>query len=115
MGQVYGGQVVRASQVMHGKTSLIRHDGTGVFAGLPQPLVATRYHSLVVDRESFPAELEITAESDDGSIMGLRHRSSTSRACSSTPSRSSRSAAMTCSAPGSTASTRAWPNGNRVG
>jgi anthranilate synthase component 2 len=74
IGQVYGGRVVRAPQVMHGKTSLIRHEGVGVFAGLPQPLEATRYHSLVVDRASVPDCLEITAETDDGIVMGLRHR-----------------------------------------
>jgi anthranilate synthase/aminodeoxychorismate synthase-like glutamine amidotransferase len=74
IGQVYGGQVVRAPQVMHGKTSLIRHEGKGVFAGLPVPLEATRYHSLVVDRASVPDCLEITAETDDGTVMGLRHR-----------------------------------------
>ncbi|MGQ0832384.1 MAG: anthranilate synthase component II [Microthrixaceae bacterium] len=74
IGQVYGGAVVRAPQVMHGKTSLIRHGGVGVFAGLPDPLEATRYHSLVVDRASVPAVLEITAETDDGIVMGLRHR-----------------------------------------
>jgi anthranilate synthase/aminodeoxychorismate synthase-like glutamine amidotransferase len=74
IGQVYGGQVVRAPQVMHGKTSLIRHTGAGVFAGLPDPLEATRYHSLVVDRASVPDVLEITAETDDGIVMGLRHR-----------------------------------------
>ena len=74
IGQVYGGEVVRAPQVMHGKTSLIRHHDAGVFAGLPQPLEATRYHSLVVDRASVPACLEITAETDDGIVMGLRHR-----------------------------------------
>ena len=74
IGQVYGGQVVRAPQVMHGKTSLIRHRDGGVFAGLPQPLEATRYHSLVVDRASVPDCLEITAETDDGVVMGLRHR-----------------------------------------
>jgi anthranilate synthase/aminodeoxychorismate synthase-like glutamine amidotransferase len=74
IGQVYGGRVVRAPQVMHGKTSLIRHSDSGVFAGLPQPLEATRYHSLVVDRASVPACLEITAETDDGIVMGLRHR-----------------------------------------
>jgi anthranilate synthase/aminodeoxychorismate synthase-like glutamine amidotransferase len=74
IGQVYGGQVVRAPQVMHGKTSLIRHTEVGVFAGLPQPLEATRYHSLVVDRTSVPDCLEITAETDDGIVMGLRHR-----------------------------------------
>ena len=74
IGQVYGGQVVRAPQVMHGKTSLIRHTDAGVFAGLPQPLEATRYHSLVVDRTSVPDCLEITAETDDGIVMGLRHK-----------------------------------------
>ena len=74
IGQVFGGTVVRAPQVMHGKTSLIRHQGAGVFAGLPQPLEATRYHSLVVDRASVPDSLEITAETDDGIVMGLRHR-----------------------------------------
>ncbi len=74
IGQVYGATVVRAPQVMHGKTSLIRHTDTGVFAGLPQPLEATRYHSLIVDRASVPGCLEITAETDDGIVMGLRHR-----------------------------------------
>jgi len=74
IGEVYGGEVVRAPQVMHGKTSLIRHTDAGVFAGLPQPLEATRYHSLVVDRASVPDCLEITAETDDGIVMGLRHR-----------------------------------------
>ena len=75
LGQVYGGEVVRAAEVMHGKTSLIHHNGVGVFAGLPAPFEATRYHSLVVDRGSVPAELEITAWTDDGTVMGLRHRS----------------------------------------
>ena len=74
LGQVFGGRVVRAGEVMHGKTSVIRHDGRGVFAGLPNPFEATRYHSLVVDRDSIPPELEITAETDDGTVMGLRHR-----------------------------------------
>ena len=74
LGQVYGGTVVRAPQGMHGKTSLIRHDGSGVFTGLPDPLEATRYHSLVVDRASVPDCLEVTAETDDGIVMGLRHR-----------------------------------------
>ena len=74
LGQVFGGRVVRAGQVMHGKTSVIRHDGQGVFAGLPNPFEATRYHSLVVDRDSVPPELEISAETDDGTVMGLRHR-----------------------------------------
>ncbi|HTN81316.1 MAG TPA: aminodeoxychorismate/anthranilate synthase component II [Acidimicrobiales bacterium] len=74
IGQVYGGEVVRAMTVMHGKTSLIHHTGQGVFAGLPDPFEATRYHSLVVERASLPSCLEVTAESDDGTIMGLRHR-----------------------------------------
>jgi anthranilate synthase component 2 len=74
MGQVFGGTVVRAPQVMHGKTSIIRHDGRGLFAGLPNPFEATRYHSLIVDRASVPPELEISAETDDGIVMGLRHR-----------------------------------------
>ena len=74
IGQVYGGKVVRAPRVMHGKTSLIQHHNTGVFAGLPNPLEATRYHSLVVDRASVPDVLEISAETDDGIVMGLRHK-----------------------------------------
>jgi anthranilate synthase/aminodeoxychorismate synthase-like glutamine amidotransferase len=74
IGHVYGGRVVRAGELMHGKTSFIRHHGDGVFAGLPSPLEATRYHSLVVDRATLPDELVITAETDDGTIMGLRHR-----------------------------------------
>ena len=74
IGQVFGGQVVRAATVMHGKTSVVHHDGRGIFAGLPDPLEATRYHSLVVDRESLPAALEVSAWTDDGTVMGLRHR-----------------------------------------
>jgi anthranilate synthase/aminodeoxychorismate synthase-like glutamine amidotransferase len=74
IGQLYGGRVVRAPQVMHGKTSEIHHTGVGVLAGLPDPFTATRYHSLVVERESMPACLEITAEAEDGTVMGLRHR-----------------------------------------
>jgi anthranilate synthase component II len=74
IGQLYGGRVVRAGQVMHGKTSMIRHAGDGLFAGLPNPFEATRYHSLVVERDSVPDCLEITAETDDGVVMGLRHR-----------------------------------------
>lgn len=70
----YGGRVGRAAEVMHGKTSEVVHDGTGVFAGLPNPLEATRYHSLVVERASWPAVLRITAWTEDGTIMGLRHR-----------------------------------------
>lgn len=74
IGQVYGGEVVRAGRLMHGKTSPILHRDTGVFAGLPNPFDATRYHSLLVKRETFPAALEITAETAEGEIMGLRHR-----------------------------------------
>ncbi|HEV7677849.1 MAG TPA: aminodeoxychorismate/anthranilate synthase component II [Candidatus Dormibacteraeota bacterium] len=75
IGQAYGGEVVRAPRVMHGKVSAVRHHGTGVFAGLPDPFEATRYHSLVVAREGLPSALEVTAWTDDGLIMGLRHRS----------------------------------------
>ncbi len=74
IGQVYGGDVVRAPELMHGKTSLISHEGRGVFAGLPDPFEATRYHSLVVERDSVPDVLEITAQTQDGLVMGLRHR-----------------------------------------
>ena len=74
MGQAFGGEVVRAPQVMHGKTSMIRHRDVGVFHGLPNPVEATRYHSLIVERDTLPDALEITAETDDGLIMGLRHR-----------------------------------------
>ncbi|MEJ2789164.1 MULTISPECIES: aminodeoxychorismate/anthranilate synthase component II [unclassified Pseudoxanthomonas] len=79
IGQAYGGNVIRAGRIMHGKTSRIRHEGKGVFAGLPDAYEATRYHSLVVERSSLPAALEVTAwtENEDGSmeeIMGLRHR-----------------------------------------
>ena len=74
IGQVYGGEVVRADRLMHGKTSLIHHSGVGVFAGLPEPFEATRYHSLIVRRETLPECLEITAWTDEGEIMGLRHR-----------------------------------------
>jgi anthranilate synthase/aminodeoxychorismate synthase-like glutamine amidotransferase len=74
IGEVFGGRVVRADRVMHGKTSSVHHDGRGVFTGLPDPFEATRYHSLVVERASLPDVLEITATTDDGTIMGLRHR-----------------------------------------
>ena len=74
IGHVYGGNVVSAPQLMHGKTSFITHNNTGVFTGLPSPLEATRYHSLVIDRTTMPAELLITAESVDGTVMGVRHR-----------------------------------------
>ena len=73
IGALYGGSIERAPRVMHGKTSEIIHDGTGVFAGIPSPFVATRYHSLVVERDSVPDVLRITAETEDGLVMGHRH------------------------------------------
>ncbi len=73
LGEVFGGRVIRAPEIVHGKTSLIRHHGVGVFKGLPSPIEATRYHSLIVERDTLPAVLEVTAETDDGLIMGLRH------------------------------------------
>jgi anthranilate synthase component 2 len=75
MGQAFGGKVVRARELMHGKTSLIHHDGRGVFAGLKNPFTATRYHSLTIEKASAPEALEITAWTEDGEIMGVRHRS----------------------------------------
>ena len=74
IGQAFGGKVVRAKQVMHGKVSRIRHDENGVFRKIPNSFTATRYHSLVVERASLPSCLEISAEAEDGEIMGLRHR-----------------------------------------
>jgi para-aminobenzoate synthetase component 2 len=74
IGQIFGGRVVRASQVVHGKASEVRHDGKSVFTGLKSPFEAGRYHSLIVERETLPACLEISAETSDGVIMGLRHR-----------------------------------------
>ncbi len=74
IGHVFGGEVVRAPRLMHGKTSLIQHDGKTIFAGLPNPFEATRYHSLIVRKETLPSCLEITAETDQGEIMGLRHK-----------------------------------------
>ena len=74
IGEFFGGDVNRAPAVMHGKTSLIKHDGKGVFKSLPNPFEATRYHSLIVDRDTLPDDLEVTAETDDGLIMGLRHK-----------------------------------------
>jgi len=74
IGEVFGGRVIRAPQVMHGKTSEIHHDGKTIFRGLPQDFPATRYHSLIVERKSLPRTLEISAETHDGIIMGLRHR-----------------------------------------
>jgi anthranilate synthase/aminodeoxychorismate synthase-like glutamine amidotransferase len=74
IGQAFGGKVVRAKRVMHGKVSAVRHDGDGVFEGLPEQFEATRYHSLAVERASLPSCLKVTAEAEDGEIMGLRHR-----------------------------------------
>jgi anthranilate synthase/aminodeoxychorismate synthase-like glutamine amidotransferase len=74
IGQAFGGRIVRAARVMHGKLSRITHRAEGVFHGLKNPLTATRYHSLVIERASLPSCLEITAESEDGEIMGVRHR-----------------------------------------
>jgi anthranilate synthase component 2 len=74
IGQAFGGRVVKAERVMHGKVSSIRHDGRGVFAGIPDGFAATRYHSLAVERQSLPACLEVSAQSEEGEIMGLRHR-----------------------------------------
>lgn len=75
IGEVFGGRIVRAPRLMHGKTSMIRHDGTGLFTGIANPFEATRYHSLAVEPASFPKELKVTAEADDGTIMALKHRS----------------------------------------
>jgi anthranilate synthase/aminodeoxychorismate synthase-like glutamine amidotransferase len=75
IGQAFGGKVVRAARVMHGKVSRIRHDGSGIFSQIPDEFVATRYHSLVVERATLPGCLAVTAQSEDGEIMGLRHRS----------------------------------------
>ena len=74
IGQAFGGRIVHAGQLMHGKTSEIRHKDAGVFHGLPNPLTATRYHSLVIEKKSLPTCLEVTAWTDDGEIMGVRHR-----------------------------------------
>jgi para-aminobenzoate synthetase component II len=74
IGAAFGGRVIRAQKIMHGKTSEIQHDGKTIFCGLPQQFVATRYHSLIVERDTLPNTLEISAETSDGTIMGLRHR-----------------------------------------
>jgi len=74
IGAAFGGRVIRAAKLMHGKTSEIEHDGRTIFQGLPQSFIATRYHSLIVERKSLPRELEISAEAEDGTIMGFRHR-----------------------------------------
>ena len=74
IGQAYGGEVIHAKALMHGKTSLIHHDGKGVFAGLKNPFTATRYHSLAVEKDALPADLEVTAWTEDGEIMGVQHK-----------------------------------------
>jgi len=74
IGQAFGGEIVRAERVMHGKVSPVTHDGRGVFTGLPSPLTATRYHSLAIERKTLPSCLAVTATADDGEIMGVRHR-----------------------------------------
>jgi anthranilate synthase component 2 len=74
IGQAFGGRIDRAQHVMHGKVSPVTHDGRGVFSGLPAPLTVTRYHSLAIDKATMPASLEVTATSDDGEVMGVRHR-----------------------------------------
>jgi anthranilate synthase component II len=74
IGQAFGGRIVRAQRVMHGKLSPVTHDGAGAFIGLPSPLTVTRYHSLSIERASLPPELDVTATADDGEIMGVRHR-----------------------------------------
>lgn len=74
IGQAFGGRIVRAQRVMHGKLSPVTHDGRGVFKGLPSPFVVTRYHSLAIERDRVPDELEVSATADDGEIMGVRHR-----------------------------------------
>lgn len=74
IGYAFGAQVVRARELLHGKTSTVHHDGQGIFQGLAAPLTVTRYHSLVVDEATLPPELEVTARAEDGTVMGLRHR-----------------------------------------
>lgn len=75
IGQAYGGRVIRAQQVMHGKTSEVRHNGDPIFADVSNPFAATRYHSLIIERQSLPESLEVTAWTEDGTIMGVKHRS----------------------------------------
>jgi len=74
IGEAFGGDVIRADKLMHGKTSMIRHDGKTIYAGLPNPFEATRYHSLIIKRATMPACLEVSAETEDGVVMGVRHR-----------------------------------------
>ncbi len=87
IGQAFGGRVVRAPSLMHGKTSRIAHDGRTIFRGLENPFEATRYHSLVIAPDSVPADLEVSARTEDGVLMGLRHREHPTKECSSTLSR----------------------------
>ena len=75
LGEAFGGKVIRAAKLMHGKTSAIQHDGKTIFRDVPSPMTATRYHSLIVEEQSLPKELEVSARSEDGTIMGLRHKS----------------------------------------
>jgi anthranilate synthase component 2 len=75
IGAAFGAEIVHAPELMHGKTSMIKHNGTGMYAGLPNPFVATRYHSLIIDPDSIPEDFEITAYADDGVVMGVRHKS----------------------------------------
>lgn len=74
IGAAFGANIIHAPELRHGKTSLVRHDGQGVYAGLPNPFIATRYHSLIIDPDTIPAEFSVTATSDDGVVMGVRHR-----------------------------------------
>ena len=74
IGEVFGGKIIRAEKIVHGKTSKIKHRGEGIYKNLPNPLTVGRYHSLIIDRDSLPSELEITSELEDGTIMGIRHR-----------------------------------------
>ena len=94
IGQAFGGKVVRAPAPMHGKMSEIRHNGSGVFRGINGPFQATRYHSLVVERASMPRELDVTAETDDGLVMGLAHEACRCTACSFIPKASPPSTAI---------------------
>src|SRR5713101_8228880 len=89
IGAAFGGKIIRAPKLFHGKTSQIHHDHKNIFRQLPDPFTATRYHSLIVEKKSLPRELTITAETDDGIIMGLRHRRTKSKGSSSTPNPSS--------------------------
>ena len=88
IGAAFGGNIIRAQRVMHGKTSAVSHNRQDCFAGIPTPYTVVRYHSLAIERSTLPAELSITAESDDGEIMGVRHKRCQSGACSFIPSRS---------------------------